>query len=238
MRLNRFLASAGFGSRRGVEQLVVEGRVRINGRVITELGTKVQPTDVVKVGNRVVHQAPPIYAVLMKPRGYICSGDDERGRKSIFELLPPNWPRVFHVGRLDLDSEGLLIVTNDGDLSLAVTHPKHKVEKEYEVLLDRPFNEAHRAKLLRGFHIIGGRAKMDKIEILAPDLLRVRLTQGIKRQIRLMLYEVGYEVKRLIRTRIGPVKIERMMPGEWRMLTPAEIKKLKGTLQPDAPAPR
>ena len=228
MRLNRFLASAGLGSRRSVEQLITDGRVRINGCVVTDLSTQVAPTDAVKVGSRIVRTERPMHAVLMKPRGFVCSADDERGRRTIFELLPANWPRVFHVGRLDMESEGLLIVTNDGDLSLALTHPRHRVEKEYEVLLDGTFDPAHREKLLRGFSIMGGRAKMERIEILDdPRHLRLVLLQGIKRQIRLMLYELGYEVERLVRVRIGPVRIERMRPGDWRLLTPKEVSALK-----------
>jgi 23S rRNA pseudouridine2605 synthase len=163
----------------------------------------------------------------MKPRGYVCTTEDERDRRTIFELLPRDWPRVFHVGRLDMESEGLLIVTNDGDLSLALTHPRHRVEKEYEVALDRPFDPEHREKLLRGFHIIGGRGKFERLEILGPKHLRLVLLQGIKRQIRLMLYELGYEVTRLVRVRIGTIRIERMRPGEWRLLTDPEVTALK-----------
>jgi len=227
MRLNRFLAAAGLGSRRGVEQLILDGRVRVNGRVVTDLATKVEPVDSVKVGSRIVRAERPLHAVLMKPRGYVCTSEDERDRRTIFELLPRDWPRVFHVGRLDLESEGLLIVTNDGDLSLALTHPRHRVEKEYEVALDRPFVPEHREKLLRGFHIIGGRAKFERLEILGPKHLRLVLLQGIKRQIRLMLYDLGYEVTRLVRVRVGPIQIERMRPGEWRLLTDAEVAALK-----------
>lgn len=227
MRLNRFLASAGLGSRRSVEELIKAGQVRINGHVVTDLATKVAETDAVKVGSRLIRQQQSLTAVLNKPRGYVCTADDERDRRTIFDLLPPNWPRVYHVGRLDKESEGLLIVTNDGDLSLALTHPRFKIEKEYEVLLDKPFNPEHRAKLLRGFHIIGGRAKMERVDQLGPMHLKVTLNQGIKRQIRLMLYELEYEVERLVRVRIGPLKIGEMRPGEWRLLTAKEIATLK-----------
>ena len=227
MRLNRFLAAAGIGSRRGVEQLIIDGRVRINGRVVTDLATTVAPTDSVKIGSRLIRTQRPLHAVLMKPQGYVCSADDERNRRTIFELLPRHWPRVFHVGRLDLESEGLLIITNDGELSLALTHPRHKVEKEYEVALDRAFDPQHREKLLRGFHIIGGRGKFERLEILGPKHLRLVLLQGLKRQIRLMFYELGYEVMRLVRVRIGPIRIGEMRPGEWRLLTPSEVAALK-----------
>ena len=227
MRLNRFLASAGLGSRRGVEELITTGQVRVNGRVVTDLATQVEPTDAVKVGNRLVHAEQKITVLLNKPPGFLCTASDERDRKTIFQLLPPNWPRLHHVGRLDKDSEGLLLVTNDGDLSLALTHPRYKIEKEYEVLIDKPFAPKDREKLLRGFHIMGGRAKAERVEILSPTHLRLILTQGIKRQIRLMLYELGYEVERLARIRLGTLQIGEMRPGEWRLLTSKEIAALK-----------
>src|SRR5579862_4240066 len=235
MRLNRFLASAGLGSRRGVEELITTGQVRINGKVVTDLATQVEPNDAVKVGSRLLRTEQKITVLLNKPAGYVCTASDERDRKTIFQLLPPNWPRVYHVGRLDKDSEGLLLVTNDGELSLALTHPRYKIEKEYEVLIDKPFDPKHKEKLLKGFHIIGGRAKTEWVEILAPNHLRLVLTQGIKRQIRLMLYDLGYEVERLARIRLGPLKIGEMRPGEWRLLTSKEIAALKSPTQVGAP---
>lgn len=227
MRLNRFLAAAGLGSRRGVEELIQAGSVRINGRVVTELATQVAPDDSVKVGSRLVRAEQLIHAVLFKPRGYVCTADDERDRHTIFELLPPNWPRVFHVGRLDKESEGLLLVTNDGDLSLRLTHPRYKVEKEYEVGLDKALDPVHREKLLRGFHIEGGRAKMEHVVLFAPKLLKVVLRQGIKRQIRLMFYELGYEVEQLRRVRIGALHLGGLCSGEWRLLSAKEVAGLK-----------
>ena len=227
MRLNRFLASAGLGSRRSVEELITTGQVRINGHVVSDLATKVAEGDAVKVGSRLLHTQQTLTAVLNKPRGYVCTASDELDRRTIFDLLPPNWPRVHHVGRLDKESEGLLIVTNDGDLSLKLTHPRYKIDKDYEVLLDKPFDPADRAKLLRGFHIIGGRAKIERIEILGPAHLKLTLNQGIKRQIRLMMYELGYEVERLVRVRIGPLKIGETRPGDWRVLTSKEVAALR-----------
>ena len=228
MRLNRFLASAGLGSRRGVEELIRTGRVKLNGRVVTDLATNVGGEDSVKVGSRVLKTEEPLTAVLFKPRGFVCTANDELGRQTIFELLPSNWPRTYHVGRLDRESEGLLLVTNDGALSLSLTHPRYKIEKEYEVRIDKPFQPEHRAKLLRGFHIIGGRAKAEAVDVVGPQLLKIVLLQGIKRQVRLMLYELGYEVVQLCRIRIGPLKAGKLRPGEWRLLTPRELAALKG----------
>jgi len=236
MRLNRYLAAAGLGSRRNVEELIRSGRVRINGHLVEDLATQVNPQDVVKVGNRVVRAQATIHAILNKPRGYVVTSDDEHDRKTIYELLPTGWPRVFHVGRLDKDSEGMLIVTNDGDLSLALTHPRYKIDKEYEVGIDKPFDPEHREKLLRGFHIQGGRAKMEEIQELKGLRLRIILRQGLKRQIRLMLYEMGYEVTYLRRVRIGMVELGQLHLGEWRLLSAAEVTSLRKGESP-APSP-
>jgi 23S rRNA pseudouridine2605 synthase len=230
MRLNRFLA--GLGSRRSVEEIITQGSVRVNGQVVTNLATQISPTDSVKVGSRLIHAEQPIYAVLHKPPGYVCTAADEFDRKTIFELFPPNWPRVHHVGRLDKESEGLIFVTNDGDLTHILTHPGHEVEQEYDVLLDRPFMPDDREKLLKGFHIEGGYAKCEGVEAIKANRLRLVLKQGIKRQIRIMLYKVGYEVERLFRIRIGAIVISGLARGKWRFLTQKEIAVLR------APAPK
>ncbi len=226
MRLNRFLASAGLGSRRGVEELVKSGRVRINGRVVSDLATQVSAEDAVKVGSRMVRPQKTITAALHKPEGYVCTASDERDRRTIFDLLPKHWPRVFHVGRLDKESEGLLLLTNDGDLSLALTHPRFHVEKEYEVGLDHVWDPAHREKLLRGFRIEGGFAKVEHVSTVAPQLLKIILRQGLKRQLRLMFYHLGYEITHLRRIRIGPLTLGKLRAGEWRLLSGAELAAL------------
>ena len=227
MRLNRFLAAAGLGSRRGVEELITLGRVRVNGQVVTNLATQIAPTDSVKVGSKLIRAEQPIYAVLHKPPGYVCTADDELDRKTIFELFPANWPRVHHVGRLDKESEGLIFVTNDGDLTHILTHPGHEVEKEYDVLLDKAFVATDRAKLLKGFRIEHGYAKCEGVEAIKADRIRLVLAQGLKRQIRLMLYKLGYEVERLFRIRIGPIRIEGLARGEWRFLSQKEVAALR-----------
>jgi len=237
MRINRYLAAAGLGSRRSVETIILEGRVKINGRVVEEMATVVNHGDVVKVGSKTVAPQEIVHAVLYKPAGFLCTASDERQRRTIFDLLPTDWPRVYHVGRLDMESEGLLIVTNDGDLSEAIAHPRNKLEKEYEVVLDKPFDPAHAQKLLRGFYIEGGRAKMEEVAQTGPNRLRVILTQGIKRQIRLMLYDCGYEVESLRRTRIGTLRIDKLRAGMWRMLSPKDIADLKAARAPKKRAP-
>ena len=229
MRLNKFLAAAGLGSRRNVEELITSGMVRINGQVIMNLATQVLETDAVKVGSKLLKVERLIHAVLNKPRGYLCTANDPEERKTIFALLPRDWPRVHYVGRLDKDSEGLLLVTNDGDLTNILTHPRHEVEKEYEVWLDKPFDiAAHRERMLRGFRIEPGFAKCEAIDSVRRERVRVVLRQGLKRQLRLMFYHMGYEVERLVRVRIGPVVTGDVAPGSWRLLSQSEVTALRG----------
>ena len=227
MRLNRFLASAGLGSRRSVEELILSGRVRVNGEIVTNLATQVAPSDSVKVGSKLIRQEEHLYAIFHKPKAVLCTASDEKDRPTIFEYFPRTWPRVFHVGRLDMNSEGLLIVTNDGDLANALAHPRYKVEKEYEVTLDRPLEPEHREKLLRGVTIEGGRGKAERIEHLGPSHVRMVLTQGINRQIHKMMWRVGeYDVKRLVRIRIGPIALRDLAPGRWRLMSRVELSGL------------
>ena len=227
MRLNRFLATAGLGSRRGCETLIVQGKVTVNGKICTDLATTVTEADFVKVGGKRVEGEQSFSVIMNKPPGYLCTAEDPEERRTVFDLLPKHWPRVFHVGRLDKESEGLLILTNDGDLSLKLTHPRYKIEKEYEVMLDRSFDMTQAAKLLKGIYIEGGCARAEKVIRLKPNVMKLVLKQGIKRQIRLMFYTLGYEVEKLCRTRIGTVKLEGMRAGEWRMLTAVEVEALK-----------
>jgi 23S rRNA pseudouridine2605 synthase len=229
MRLNRFLAASGLGSRRACEDLIREGKVSINGHFIRNLATVVNPGDEVRVaGKPPLRPIAPAYILLHKPKGVVCTRSDERGRQTIFDLVPAPFGRLFHVGRLDKESEGLILLTNDGALSHHLTHPAHEIEKEYEVLLDRPLEAQQVPKLLRGFFIEGGRARMERVQIIAPSMVKVVLQQGIKRQIRLMFLKLGYEVKRLIRTRIGDLEIGALRPGDWRALHKREIALLKG----------
>ncbi|MDX2082112.1 MAG: pseudouridine synthase [Terrimicrobiaceae bacterium] len=237
MRLNRFLAAAGFGSRRACDDLIASGAVTINGRTVEKLATLVGEGDEVRCNGRIARAARLVYLLLNKPKGYVVSRADELGRRTVFDLLPAEHGSLFHVGRLDRDSEGLLILTNDGELAQRLTHPAHEVEKEYEVTLDKAFPEESVARLLRGFHIEGGRARMERVRHLAPKVLRVVLRQGLKRQIRLMFYDMGFEVERLVRVRIGSLKGTGLPVGHFRLLTPAEIESLRvGEQRPMKPS--
>lgn len=244
MRLNRFLASAGLGSRRSCEELIRSGQVTINGVMCETLATNVEPTDVVKVGQRVLHSAAPMTLLINKPVGFLCTASDTHDRRTVFDLLPANFPRLFHVGRLDMESEGLLLLTNDGELSLKLTHPRYKVSKEYEVVLDHAFDFELAEKLLHGMSLEEGWAKAEAVHKLAANKVKVVLRQGLKRQIRRMFYVLGYEVKKLVRTRIGPLAIGSMEPGAWRVLAQKEIDALLAEGQknaaeaPSSPRPR
>jgi len=226
MRINRFLASAGLGSRRSCEELIRTGQVTINGVLCEALATTVEPSDVIKVGNEVLRSAAPMTIVINKPPGFICTASDTHDRRTVFDLLPANFPRLFHVGRLDMESEGLLILTNDGDLALKLTHPRYKVDKEYEVVLDHAFDFELVPKLLNGISIEEGWAKAESVHKLANNKLKVVLRQGLKRQIRLMFFALGYEVRKLARVRIGSIEIQNMPSGSWRALTQKEIAAL------------
>jgi len=227
MRLNRFLAAAGLGSRRSCEEIIASGAVVINGSRVEKLATVVAEGDDVRVHGRIIRIARPVYVLFHKPCGFVVTRSDERGRRTIYDLLPPEFCTLFHVGRLDKESEGLLLLTNDGDLAQKLTHPSHEIEKEYEVVLDKPFDPAHSAKMLRGIFIEGGRGRFERLQILGPGRVRVVLRQGIKRQIRLMFYDLGYEVERLKRTRIGAIHDKGMPAGSFRHLTPGEVQVLR-----------
>jgi 23S rRNA pseudouridine2605 synthase len=226
LRLNRYLAAAGVGSRRHCDELIAAGKVTINGRVVTDFSAQPQPGDHVKVGNRMVRPQQRLDIVLHKPAGFVSTRTDPNARDTIFDLLPPHLPRIFNVGRLDAQSEGLLILTNDGDLAQRLMHPRYKVDKEYEVTLDKPWNPELAAKMLRGIYLGAERAKLERIVPVKPTLLRVILRQGINRQIRRMFYEVGYEVNRLVRVRIGNLRLGTLPRGHWRPLTSAELRAL------------
>jgi 23S rRNA pseudouridine2605 synthase len=227
MRLNRYLAAAGVGSRRHCDELIAAGRVTINGRTCTNFSAQPTARDHVKVGGKLIHVDSPLYLVLNKPPGFVSTRSDPHACDTIFDLLPPKFRKLFNVGRLDTQTEGLLLFTNDGDLAQQLTHPRYKIDKEYEVTLDRAWDASLAPKLLKGIFLDGQRAKIARISSTTPTRLRVVLRQGINRQIRRMFYEIGYEVKRLIRTRIGNLRLGDLPPGHWRVLTKAELAGLQ-----------
>jgi 23S rRNA pseudouridine2605 synthase len=226
VRLNRFLALAGISSRRGAEEYIRRGRVTVNGELKTDLATQVAFSDQVRVDGKVVRTQEFVYLLLNKPADFLTTRSDERSRKTIYQLLPGDLPNLAHVGRLDKESEGLLLLTNDGDLAFRITHPKFKLQKEYLVTLDREFGPEDSPKTKKGVYLSEGRARFDAIVKVNPRQVRVVLTQGLKRQVRRVFAALGYKVKRLQRVRIGPLTDRGLRPGEVRLLSQKEVDLL------------
>ncbi len=226
MRLNRYLASCGLGSRRQCEQLILDGLVVINGRRVANLATTVSPGDEVVCDGKLLAPASAQTIMLHKPPGVLSTRIDPKERPTIYGLLPPPLKKLHYVGRLDADSEGLLILTNDGELTQRLTHPSHKVEKEYLVAITRPLDRADIAKLQAGIPLEEGLAVIDRVEVLSPRHLSVTLHQGINRQIRRMFSALEYTVTRLARIRIGGLELGTLKPGKWRVLHEPELAKL------------
>ncbi|TAL38829.1 MAG: rRNA pseudouridine synthase [Spirochaetes bacterium] len=238
IRINKYLAACGLGSRRKVENLVLEGKVRVNDTVITDLSHRVDP-DVDKVTinrTRVTMIGTFYYLVLNKPKGYLTTAEDVEGRAIVFNLIPDRFRHagVFPVGRLDKDTEGLLLLTNDGDVAYTLTHPKFGVEKEYIVNLDRPLDSRDRERLEKGIFLYGKRTNRASISPVGPvgDAVRITINEGKKRQIRIMFTSFGYKVKKLARVRFGPISLGRLHSGEYRLLKPGEIRLLRQLLAP------
>ncbi|MEQ1842070.1 MAG: pseudouridine synthase [Verrucomicrobiales bacterium] len=215
IRINKFLASCGLGSRRKVESLIEEHRVTINGNLVTGLGTRVSPEDSVKVDGKRVRGAAEFTLLFYKPKGYLCTREDTHDRKTIYDILPPKYGHLAYVGRLDKESEGLLLLTSDGALSQRLTHPSHQIEKEYHVLLEAPLDRAHATKFLEGVRTPEGIARAERVESMGGNWVSIVLKQGLKRQIRLMCGKFGHEVKRLVRVRIGLLVAPGLKPGEF-----------------------
>jgi 23S rRNA pseudouridine2605 synthase len=226
VRLNRFLASAGIGSRRHCDELIAAGRVTINGKICNNFSAEPGPRDYVKVDGKLVRAAAPLTIMLHKPARFVSTRKDPHARDTVFDLLPQKFSKLFNVGRLDAQTEGLLLLTNDGELAQRLTHPRHEIDKEYEVTLERPWHPALASKLIRGIFLDGRRAKIVRLHSISPTHLRVVLRQGINRQIRRMLEAVGYRVKHLVRVRIGNLRLTDLPRGHWRVLTKHELKSI------------
>lgn len=224
VRLNRFLASCGVASRRGAEELIQQGRVEVNGRIVIDLATRVLPKDHVRLDGKLLKTQSDLTVVLNKPKGYLCTKSDPEGRKLIYELLPAKFGKLNYVGRLDYQSTGLILLTSSGELTEQLTHPRYHVEKEYEVTVERPFHSELIPKLLEGIHISEGLAKAESVKFETKRRLRVVLTQGYNRQIRRMFSKLGYKVKALERIRIGTLTLPGLSTGEYKILNHKEIE--------------
>ena len=226
-RLQKVLARRGIGSRRACEELIAGGRVRVDGAVAI-LGSRIDATRaVVEVDGIVVGVRPDlVHYLLNKPAGVVTTAQDPQGRPTVTELVPAE-PRVFPVGRLDLHTEGLLILTNDGDLAHRLTHPSFGIEKEYLAQVSGAPKPAAVRALRQGVELDDGPTAPAKVALVETDVLRITVHEGRNRLIRRMCEAVGHPVRRLVRTRIGPLADRRLAPGDWRSLTPAETRRLE-----------
>ncbi|OON99436.1 MAG: pseudouridine synthase [Epulopiscium sp. Nele67-Bin004] len=229
MRLQKYLADAGVASRRKCEVFITEGRIEINGEVVTELGTQVADGDEVKFdGNIVTKVDKKVYYMLNKPEGYITSVTDDRGRQTVLDLLPQNGIRVFPVGRLDYNTSGMLLLTNDGDFTYKLTHPKHTVPKTYVATVKKMVAHESLSQLRNGVDIEGYVTAEAKVDILYIEnnmtTLQITIHEGKNRQIRKMCEAVGHTVVKLKRVAIGNIALNDLTQGSFRQLTPDEIK--------------
>jgi 23S rRNA pseudouridine2605 synthase len=237
-RLQKILSQAGVASRRLAEELIVQGRVQVNGRTVTELGTKADPdADEIKVDGRRIHvQKRKRYILLHKPRGYITTRTDPEGRPTVMDLLRGVKEYVYPVGRLDYDSEGLLLLTNDGELAARLTHPRHEVDKVYQARVRGVPDDHALERLAKGVTIDGRRTAPAKVRLVDPPqkhstdqtTIELAIHEGRQRQVRQMFDAIGHPVVRLRRVRIGPIEDPDIPPGHWRELTPQEITRLRG----------
>jgi len=226
-RLQKVLAQAGLGSRRACEELIAAGRVTVNGET-AQLGRRVDVEhDRVAVDGVPVGVRPDlVYYAVNKPAGVVSTASDPQGRPTLTGLVPSD-PRVFPVGRLDTDSEGIIVLTNDGDLTHRLTHPSFGVEKEYLISVDGSPKPGTIRQLRQGVPLEEGLTAPARVSVLGPGTLRITIHEGRNRQVRRMAEAVGHPVRRLVRTRIGPLRLGSLPPGEWRPLTTEEVRALE-----------
>src|SRR5512133_239363 len=231
VRLQKYLADAGVASRRAGEQMMLAGRVAVNGVPATELGAKVDPMhDEVTVDGQPVRAKRKIYLALNKPPGLVCSRKDELGRPTIYELLPKEWGHLHSVGRLDYNSEGLLFLTNDGQFSLRVTHPRYGIRKTYIATVEGKVEGAMLRLFTEGLWYQGEKFKAEKARIISASqshsVVELQLAEGKYREVRRLFESQQRTVKRLVRMQIGKINLGQLRPGRWRTLTEPEIKSL------------
>ncbi len=233
-RLNKYIASSGLCSRRKADELIENGSVCVNGKVIKELGYIVNEKDKVFVDKKLIHPVKLQYYRFYKPAGYITTADDEKGRKTIYDILPENLHHLNPVGRLDKDSTGLLILTNDGDLANALTHPSVKVPKLYRVTIDGKITNDDIAKMNKGIEIEAGKIAYAQVRVIDIDnkstTMEILLFQGLNRQIRKMFEYLGHNVISLKRIQHATLNLDGLKRGEYKPIKPQQIKELKNFL--------
>jgi len=233
-RLQKVMAHAGIASRRKCEEIIAEGRVSVNGEIVTEMGVKVDPeVDEIIVDGNTISKEKKVYILLNKPKGFITTVSDPEERDTVMDIIPDIKQRLYPVGRLDFNTSGLLILTNDGDLTYKLTHPKKEVDKTYEVEVNGQIKESEFEKFHQGIVIDGRRttpAKVDNIRFYKDDnktKFEITIHEGRNRQVRRMCEIIGYPVRKLKRTAFAFLKIDNLNKGEYRYLTEKEVKKLK-----------
>jgi len=232
IRLQKVLAAAGLGSRRQCEELIVTGRVEVDRKVVMELGIRVDPAQQeIRVDGIPLRQPRLLYYALNKPPGVVCTTRDPAGRPRVTDLVPSKGERLFSVGRLDLHSQGLIILTNDGQLANLLAHPRYGVPKTYRALVaGRPEPEALK-KMLRGVRLAEGVARAERVTVKShhkqSTVLEIVLREGKNREVRRLLARIGHKVMRLTRIAIGPIRLGKLQPGQWRRLTDEEVAALR-----------
>lgn len=231
-RLQKVLAAAGVGSRRQCEELIQTGRVEVDGRTVTELGFRVAPEGhEIRVDGQTIDRPDRVYYAVNKPLGVVSTNRDPSGRPRVIDLVPKARERLFPVGRLDLHSAGLILLTNDGDLANRLTHPRYGVQKQYRVLVAGQPTPEVLAELKRGVRLAEGLARVDEIRVHAKrgksTVLDITLSEGRNREIRRILARVGHKVLELLRTAVGPIRLGKLRPGEYRRLTHDEAAALR-----------
>ncbi|HNX52708.1 MAG TPA: pseudouridine synthase, partial [Pontiellaceae bacterium] len=233
IRLQKYLAECGVASRRACEKLITDGLVTVDGVTVTELGTKVDPAvQKVTCDGKPVQLDQKIWIMMNKPVGVICTSDDPEGRERAIDLLPEIQGRFYTVGRLDVMSEGLLLITNDGELAHRLMHPRHHIEKKYQVWIDRELTAEEIDRMLKGLNCRGEELRALRVEplrrmIASQPGYTLTLGEGRNRHIRRMMEVLGCKVIRLVRVSVGPLRLEKLRSGEHRHLEPWEVEKLK-----------
>jgi 23S rRNA pseudouridine2605 synthase len=231
VRLQKFLADAGVASRRAGEEIILAGRVEVNGRIVRMLGTKIDPAhDRVSVDGASIKAKRKLYVALNKPGGYICSRRDPARRRTVGDLLPKEWDNLYPVGRLDYESEGLIFLTNDGEFCLQLTHPRYGIRKKYLATVEGRVESKLLSQLTRGVIQDGEKLKAEKARLLnsnhSHSVVEVELAEGKYREVRRLFESQGFTVSQLRRTQIGRIKLGDLPVGKWRVLTGPEIKTL------------
>jgi 23S rRNA pseudouridine2605 synthase len=235
MRLQKYLAESGVASRRASEEVILAGRVAVNGQIVQTLGTKIRPgSDLIEVDGQPVRVRRKLYIALNKPPGFLCTRKDPLERQTVADLLPREWQHLSSVGRLDRESEGLLFLTNDGQFSLHLTHPRYGIRKVYRATVEGRVEPQMLRKFLAGIEDAGEMLKAEKARIISANnshsIVELELAEGRHREVRRLFASQELNVIRLQRIQIGPIKLGELPPGKWRSLTEPEIKSLLAPL--------